>query len=435
MRRKIEGLRANIEEFVEQTDYSVLLVACTPVEGMYVSQFLIALDEIQIDSYFLVFADPFVDAASYVDALARSLDVQLKAGSELRLRRDERPFEPVPAEVTDRRRDPSQRLEALLQFFPRLLDEGYEQSVVVGLLPTECADEEAFAQLVGSVLLHQERPEWMKRLRIVTLDPPERPQLVPVLQREKLSTVLTFRLDLSTPALTAALSQEAADPGIPLAERMSNLHQLAAVDFSYQRHADAQDKYTMLYEYYGQVEQPGMQALCLQGTADSLEATGEPAKAKLLLEQGINLCLKHDQKLQLLFLLVSMVRVCRLLELHDQAEMYAHSGLTIALAVVNAPVYVFLLEQEGDAQLAQRKRPEAIATYDRARKLAELYKLYSIWKSVLEKLDAEHARVGHDDLASDMRREWRRADDLERSGGGSKPDAHAGEPAQAHAHG
>ena len=324
MRRKIEGLRANLEEFVEQADYSVLVVACTPIEGMYVSQFLISLDEIQTDSYFLVFADPFVDGASYVDALTRSLDVQLKAGSELRLSRDERPFEPLPAALADRRLDAPRRLEALLQFLPRLLDEGYEQSVVVGLLPTECADERAFGSLIASALLHRERPEWMKRLRVVTLDPPERPQLVPVLAQQNLQTVLTFRLDLSTPALTAALSQEAADPSVPLAERMSNLHQLAAVDFSYQRHADAQDKYTVLHAYYGQVQQPGMQALCLQGSADCLEATGEPAKAKLLLEQGINLCLKHDQKVQLLFLLVSMVRVCRGLELHDQAEMYAH---------------------------------------------------------------------------------------------------------------
>jgi hypothetical protein len=435
VRRKIEGLRANLEEFVEQTDYSVLVVSCTPIEGMYVSQFLISLDEIHDASYFLVFSDPFVDGQAYVDALARGLDVQIAAGSELRVSRGEPPFERPPAAVTDRRLEPSQRLEALVGFLPRLLDEGYEQSVVVALLPTECKNEEAFAQLVGSVLLHRKRPAWLERLRVVTLDPLDRPQLLPILQREKLDTVLTFRLDLSTPALTSALSQEAADPSVPLQERMTNLHQLAAVDFSYQRHADAQQKYTVLHEYYKQAELPGMQALCLQGSADSLEATGEPAKAKLLLERGIDLCLKHDQKVPLLFLLVSMVRVCRLLEIHNQAEMYAHSGLTIALAVVNAPVYVFLLEQEGDAQLAQRKRAEAIATYDRTRKLAELYKIYSIWKSVLEKLEAEHARVGHDDLSSDMRREWRRADGLERANAGAQPDAAGGGPAPVHAHG
>src|SRR5690606_2125621 len=119
----------------------------------YMSQFLIALDEIQTDSYFLVFADPFVDGASYVAALTRSLDVQLKAGSELRLGRGERPFERLPLAVADRGLEASQRLEALLQFLPRLLDEGYEQSVVVGLLPTECADEQAFGRLVGGALL------------------------------------------------------------------------------------------------------------------------------------------------------------------------------------------------------------------------------------------------------------------------------------------
>jgi tetratricopeptide (TPR) repeat protein len=246
--------------------------------------------------------------------------------------------------------------------------------------------------------------------------------------------VLTFQLDFSTPALTAALSQDAADPSVPLPERMANLMQLAALDFSHQRHADAQEKYSVLHEYYAEPHQPGMQALCLLGSGDSLDATGEPAKAKQLYELGINLCLAHDAKLPLLHLLLAVVRVSAKLGLNNQAELYAHSGFTIALALVNGPVYVLLAEMKADAQLAQGKRDEALATYDYARKLAETYSVYAIWKSVLEKLEAEQQRVGRDDLASDMRREWQRADALERSGGSGGKPALPPSPQEQHAH-
>jgi hypothetical protein len=430
----MEDLRENLDEFVEQTDYCLLVVSCTPDEGLYVSTLLGAMDETRPDSVFWVFVDPFEDAPQYVNALVASLQRQLDAGSAVRTERGEPPFPEMPAGVRDLRADPAQRFEVLLRFLPQLLDDPRAQTFVLGLLPTACRDELAFAQLIVRVLPHPKRPEWLEPLRIVTLDPRERPCLLTVLAKRDVQTVLTFPLDFSTPALTAALSQDAANPSVPLPERMANLMQLAALDFSYQRHADAQEKYSVLHEYYAEPHQPGMQALCLLGSGDALDATGEPAKAKLLYERGINLCLKHDEKLPLLHLLLAAVRVCAKLGLHRQAELYAHSGFTIALALVNGPVYALLAELKADAQLAQGKREEALVTYDYARKLAETYSVYTIWKSVLQKLEAEQQRAGRDDLASDMRREWQRADALEQAGaGGGKPAQPAGSKGQ-HAH-
>jgi hypothetical protein len=434
LRRKIEDLRENLEEFVEQTDYSLLVVSCTPDEGLYVSTLLGAMDETRPDSVFWVFVDPFEDAPQYVNALVASLQRQLDAGSAVRAERGEAPYLDMPAGVRDQRAEPTQRFEALLRFLPQLLDDPRAQTFVLGLLPTACRDELAFAQLILRILPHPTRAGWFEPLRIVTLDPRERPLVLPVLEKRHVQTVLTFQLDFSTPALTAALSQDAADPSVPLPERMANLMQLAALDFSHQRHADAQEKYSVLHQYYAEQHQPGMQALCLLGSGDSLDATGEAAQAKLIYELGINLCLKHDEKLPLLHLLLAVVRVCAKLGLHEQAELYAHSGFTIALSLVNGPVYALLAEKKADAQLAQSKRYEALVTYDYARKLAETYSVYPIWKSVLEKLEAEQQRVGRDDLASDMRREWQRADALERAGGSGGKPALTHSPEEQHAH-
>ncbi len=295
----MEDLQGNLDEFVEQTDYSVLVVSCTSDEGLYVSTLLAAMDETRSDSLFWVFVDAFETAPQYVDALVASLQRQLEAGTAVRADRGEPPLPPMPAGVRDYRAEPGQRFEALLRFLPQLLGDPGAQCFVLGLLPATCRDELAFAQLLMRILPHPERPKWLEPLRIVTLDPRERPVVLPVLNERKMQTVLTFPLDFSTPALTSALSQDAADPSVPLPERMANLMQLAALDFSYQRHPDAQDKYAVLHEYYAQPHEPGMQALCLLGSGDSLDATGDPARAKLLFERGIDLCLKHDQKLPL----------------------------------------------------------------------------------------------------------------------------------------
>lgn len=423
MRRKIEELRENLQEFVAQTDYSLLVVACTSEEGLYVSQLLSALDETHADSLFWVFIDSFQDVERYLGALLASLERQLQVGSAVRAERGEPPFPELPPSVRDPRAEPGRRFEALLRFLPQLLDAEAGQTVVLGLLPATCRDELGFARLIAGILPHPQRPRWLEPLRIVTLDPRERPNIVPLLQKQKVQTVLTFPLDFSTPALTAALTEDAADPSVPLPERMANVLQLAALDFAYQRHPDALEKYSMLHEYYAEPHLPAMQALCLQGAGDSLDATGQPGQAKRLYERGIELCLKHDQKVPLLQLLLAVIRVCTTLGLHDQAESYAQSGFTIALALFNGPVYALFAEKKGDAQLAQNKRDEAVATYDYARRLAEVYKVYSIWRDVLGKLEAEHQRAGRDDRAAEMRREWRRVDALEQGGGATH--AHA----------
>jgi hypothetical protein len=80
----MEDLRENLDEFVEQTDYCLLVVSCTADEGLYVSTLLGAMDETRPDSCFWVFVDPFEDAPQYVNALVASLQRQLDAGSAVR---------------------------------------------------------------------------------------------------------------------------------------------------------------------------------------------------------------------------------------------------------------------------------------------------------------------------------------------------------------
>src|SRR5437868_6052179 len=101
MKRKFEALRENLDEFVSQNDYPVLVVGCLSDELAYVTKFLQSLDEKHPADFFVVFPQPFASAEGYMDAVVAALKVQLQAAAEARQQRAEAPFPPLPDPVAD----------------------------------------------------------------------------------------------------------------------------------------------------------------------------------------------------------------------------------------------------------------------------------------------------------------------------------------------
>jgi tetratricopeptide (TPR) repeat protein len=420
MRQKFEELRGNLDEFIQQTDYSLLLVSCRPDDCAYVARFLDGQDAARPESFFIVWPGEFVDAARYVTALVRFLEQRLEVAKIPRDERAEPPFPPVPLLLLDERRDPVQRFREWLSFLVSLLDDPAAQSFVVGLLPTRCEDPAGYARLIESVLPVPTRPAWLEPLRIVAFDSKDSPQLVPQLEQLKADSVLTWEVDFSTPALTDALAREASNPGLPLEQRMLSMMQLAGIDFAHQRHADARQKFAILYDYYSKPSQPSMQAICLHGAGESWVATGDHEQGKRFFERALLACMQDDTSHgPMLIVLQSLIRVCFMLQLYPEAESYAKSGASLAAGLLNPVLYAYLEELRGDAQRAQRK-PEALETYEHARKLARKYEQHATWRSVLDKLVQLHSEAGRDAVAEELNRERQRAVALERASAGAQ---------------
>src|SRR5262245_50044816 len=121
MRRKIEELRENLDEFVQQDEHPILLVGCLSEELAYVVKLLQALEEKHAHCYFVVFPAPFIGAAEYLDEVVASIDAQLAGANELRAERGEPPFLPRPAALSDRTHTPTRRLQDVLDYLCRLL--------------------------------------------------------------------------------------------------------------------------------------------------------------------------------------------------------------------------------------------------------------------------------------------------------------------------
>jgi tetratricopeptide (TPR) repeat protein len=405
MKRKLEELRLNLDELVHQTDYSVFLLSCMPDESVYVAGFLDGLDEPTEHCAFLVYPGPFRGAEAYLQDLLAFTEVQLEKAAAARQQRGEPPPPPLPAATKDIRLAPADRFELWLRYLPTLLPNQTEFAVVVGLLPIECEDFEGYARFLEKAVIFGRRPEWMEPLRLVVMDSREAPVLRPLIEQQKIDTVLTWELDLSPPAVVDALSRECADPSIPIAQRIASLVQLGGIDLAYRRYPAAREKYAAAFEFYSSPPVPAMQALCMQGAGDALAAEGRLPEAKEMYERGVWLCMDANVLPVALLLFQALVRVCLALPDLAHAEAYADAGSRLADGTLNPVLYAHLLESRADAQLGQGKSKEALESYEHARAVAAHHLLIEAWESVLDKLIRLYEEAGASDELSERRRE------------------------------
>lgn len=424
MKRKFEELRENLEEFAEQADYPMLVVGATADELAYVITFFQALDEKHPEGYFVVFCHAFHGPAAFVDGIVENLHQQLEGAAHLRAARGEAPFPPLPPAAADTRIAPEIRLRILLEYLGGLVTDPKEHYAAVGLLPLECHDYEGYAALVRSIVPASAPEPWMAPLRLVVWDDRERRTLLSDLKRDRNSHVLAFEVDFSTPRLTDALGQDAADTALPLNERMACLMQLAALDYSYKRYPDAIEKYGVLFQYYEGQSVKSMQALCLLGVADTLRAGGQPVLSKETYQRGIVMAIDAKALPVLLNLLLGVTGVCFDLGHHEDAEGYADSGAQVAAGALNPFAYADLLEQKGDAQLAQGKNADGLDSYRKCDDLCAKYAYYHRWKSVLKRQIALYERARMTEERDELARRLAVVEEKERRGEVS-PSAHA----------
>lgn len=386
MKRKFDELRENLEEFVEQHGYSMLLVGALPQELTYVAKFAESIESTYQEHYFLQFAHPFDNLVQYLDEVVEVLAAQISAAATGRVERGEAAWPEVPRELYDARLAPERRLRAILKFASQLLPDAAGHCMVIALLPFECSDPDAYSQLVlGAAAIDRAEEPWFERIRLVMYDDRSRRIATKTLAGNSVRHVLVCQVDFSTPALTDALARDAADPALPESERMACLLQLAAIDYGHKRYPAALEKYGILFQYYEREPSPAFQVMCLLGAGDTLLAAGEPRLAKQRLQQGIALALSSQQLPALLNLLLSITNLCMQLREYSEAESYADSGTQVAAALMNSTAYADLFEKRGDAQLEQKKLEQTIQSYKQCEELCRMYSYYERWTSVLEK--------------------------------------------------
>ena len=414
MKRKFDTLRETLDEFARQDEFSLLVIGCPSECVAYVAHFFTALDSTLPSHLVLGFTQPFDDPQRWLDAIVASLRQQLHAAQVEREARGESPHPPMPMELEDGRAPPVQRLRALLHYLVSLLPDESDYRLLVAFLPSACRDVQTYVALMQALIPEGPTVLGHRAARVVAWDIYEGAGLRAQLLEQHSAHALTYADDLRTPALTAALTTDASNTELPLAERMASFQQLAALDYSYKRYADALDKYAVLHAFHHERGQHGLAAVALLGAGDTLSAAGDPVNAKLRLQQGIATAMACKSLPALSNLLSSITEVCMTLGHHAEAESYADSGTKVASASLNPFVYADMFSKRGDAQLAQDRSGDAMRSYERCRELCKSYGHFPRWYAVLDKQAALYEGANMDRERRAIEHEYAEAQALER---------------------
>lgn len=386
MRRKLEELKAAVQEFVDQSDHLALVVNGTDTEILYAIKVLDAIEQENASDVFLTFPRPLATAEAYLQDLFAGLEAQVVAGQELQ-RKDGLPEWPAfPAACKDPGLEVAARLRTAFDHVRGLLPREEDHRVVIGLLPASIHDPQQYASIVGALLPHGGFAPWMRRLRIVLRDTREQPFLVPFLERERIPGVMVLDLELGTAALASALAEDAADPALPTAERMQALLQLAALDYSHRRDREAIEKYRVLYDHYGAAKDARMQALCLGGVGDVLRRAGQGDQAKERYQQALALVVPTGALPLMLNLLVAAGELCLERKEFEEAEGYLALAEPVAAKLLNPFGKCDVMEKLGAAREGRKDFKGAVEVWRRATVLCQQVEYLDRWQSVLERL-------------------------------------------------
>ena len=384
MQRKLEEMNVTLRGFVDQRDNLLLVVGSTDAEMPYTLKTLEGLDDTAPSDLFLLFSEPFTDAPSYASRILQSLLAQMEAAKEDLAARQEAPWPPLPSVCEDAGAPPPRRIRAAVDHLASLMPAEGDSRLVFGLLPLHIDDQEGYARLVGEFIPWDGPKPWMRGLRFVARDDRARPFLIPALRKKKAPGVLLYEPDLRPEALNDALAKDAADPSLPVAERMQILVQLAGLDYAHKRYPQAIEKYIVLYDYYAENNAPAMQAVALHGVGDVLRRTGKREEAKKKYQQALALAFEVEALPVLLNLTFAIGDVS--LELEDYAEAEGFFGLAQQLAgkLLNPFAKGDALEKQGIARYHKGDPDGAIAAWRDAKTLCASFDYHERRRSVLE---------------------------------------------------
>ncbi|MGK3988992.1 hypothetical protein WME99_38465 [Sorangium sp. So ce136] len=390
MWRKLDELKATLDEFVDQREHLLLVVSCADPEMSYVLKTLEGMDDTAPSDIFLVFGETFTDAAQYASAIMKNLRVQMEIARAPRAAQGEGPFPPLPAVCDDVAAAPGARLRAAIDHVSSLVPAQGGHRVIWGFLPLQIADQEGYARLVGEFVPARGPEPWMRGLRVIARDDRAAPFLFPPLRKSKAPGVLLYELDMSPAALNDALVKEAGDRSLPVADRMQALLQLAGLDYAYRRYPQALEKYGALYRYYAAHDAPVMQAVTLLGVGDVLRQMGDVKEARVKYHQGLALVMS-TQALPVLLNLTYAIGDTSL-ELKDYRDAEGFFGLAgqVAGKLMNPFVKADALEKQGIARYRTGDATGAVLVWKEAAALSKTFAYHERHRSVLESLIAAY---------------------------------------------
>jgi tetratricopeptide (TPR) repeat protein len=265
MRKLFERLTRTLKDFYSQRDDLILLVACGDGDVALVLKALRELDRNSPGGVFLLFGEDFDTPDSFVTGLAQRLQEELTLTNDSVGPGEER-LPQLPAEFLDPKNPPLARLEPGLRYAQALINPRQGQKFLWGMCPGKISDPKSYLELLAQLTPQPEIRPWMRGARIVAR--------VPVdfqLDRSPLAGAERVNVEpfvIPPDAHEQGLLADAADPKLPLADRMQAEVQLGYLDYAHGQFDQATGRFRKALAFFQWAEIPVMEGLVLSGLGD-----------------------------------------------------------------------------------------------------------------------------------------------------------------------
>jgi hypothetical protein len=281
--KALTHLSETILHLVDQGDEYVLVLRCRDLDVPIVHKVIEQVDQ-QSSDVFLCFAAPFMgEPEAWLDDLIEDLDVQIRGFNVLRKENGLEPWATLPGACFSADML-AERLASAFDHVHKLFPKDEDYRVLWAFVPSEIRSPKAWATVVGWFL---PKAMWRAGHRVVVRGDDA---IVEAIRRDPEHSALLLDVDFSPEAMANDLAARASDPATPPTERHLSLLQLAGLDVSHKRHAEAAKKYAAIYAFFdGMADTEGIRATCLMGVAMVAGMHGDKALSKKRYQQALAL--------------------------------------------------------------------------------------------------------------------------------------------------
>lgn len=392
MRNLIDRFTKELRAFIEQRDDLVLLVGGTSEDSAIALEVLRDLDRASSADLFLLFANDFVDAASFVDSAVKHLQEEHHLASESRQQAGDEPPPPIPGSLLRAGSPPARRLHEAMDFAHSLLLPTGGNRLVWAMFPVQVTNWPEYYKLVSSCVPWKAIAPWMRGLRLVfRVDAGFALDSSPLAGARQ--TRLT-RVDFGPDALQESFRKSAGNEKLPMADRMGALLSLALLASAHGRFAEAETHFGTLLDYYRKIDHPLMQAIVMNGLGEMAHRQGDLDKARAWFETAVPPIVEAKEAVVMANVVQNLAAVSYEQERYADAEEYYDGLATLKECLVDEDGKALALEWRGLSQEKQNAYEKAVLSWEEAELLCAVFELNHRHQPMLEHLRRGYRKLG-----------------------------------------
>jgi hypothetical protein len=379
MRRRIEALADEIEEFVGEDEHDALVVTCSDTGVAWLLGAIDALEQRGSGDLTLPLTDALVGGAALLAAVDSKLGAVCDAAGIGRITSG--------ASAQD-------LVARAAKLCAHGTDERRARCILVAC-PSAVEDGESYATAVVA-LARAAAPSRCVRIVVRAID-----GVAEALRRAALAAI-EISVDVSATAIADALTEQADDPSTPIADRMA-LALSVALPEAVAGHAErALERLGQAEAHFANAGQPMARAVAVALAAYVLALEGDLAAARARMNVATSAAIGSGDRIAIILCATGAGDLAVLAEDFESAEPFFRLAVALACGALAPSLASPLLVRHGDALHRLGQTAEAHEAWLQSLTLARRAELIALTHDPAERLSALYSAAGRHDAAAAM---------------------------------